>query len=261
MSEFQTLQLQRRDDGIAVLTFDRPKRLNALSAEVLSELVEAVAGLGDDDDLRALVVTGAGRAFVAGADISAMSDMSEEQALEFGQLGHKAMNAIADLDVPTLAAVNGFALGGGLELALSCDLIYLSEKAKVGLPEVGLGIIPGFGGTQRLGRRIGWQQARRLVLTGETINAEEALRLGIAVEVFGADEFLDQVIAVASTIASRGPIAVRRAKEVMRCGAELPLVEANQLEVQSFAGLWNTQDRREGMAAFLEKRSPEFKGS
>lgn len=261
MSDYETLKVDRPADGVALITIDRPKRLNALNEEVLTELRAAAEQLCDDSDLRAVVITGAGRAFVAGADIAAMSELTEEQALQFGELGHAVMDSIEALPVPTIAAVNGFALGGGLELALSCDLIYLSENARVGLPEVGLGIIPGFGGTQRLGRRVGWQQGRRLVFTGDTLKPDEALRIGLAVDVFAAEDFLDQILSVATTISEKGPVAVRRAKSVMRQGAETSLEEANRLEVQAFAGLWDTADRSEGMAAFLEKRTPEFSGS
>lgn len=260
MTSFETLLLDYPEEGIALLTVNRPKRLNALNAAVLQDLFAAAELLHGDENIRALILTGADRAFVAGADISAMAEMTEEEAEEFGRLGHKAMNAIAALPFPTLAAVNGFALGGGLELALTCDLIYLSEKARVGLPEVGLGIIPGFGGTQRLGRRIGWQQARRLVFTGETLNAEQAWDLGIAVEVLPPEDFLDEVLVIAKTIASKGPRAVRHAKSVMAKGSELSLAEGNELEIQGFSGLWQSKDRREGMTAFLEKRPPEFTG-
>ncbi len=261
MSQPQHLQIAQGDDGIATITITRPKQLNALNSEVLRELSNAAMTLAEDDTLRAVIVTGAGRAFVAGADIAAMKEMSADQAKSFGNLGHQAMNAIEQLPVPTFAAVNGFALGGGLELALSCDLIYLSDAAKVGLPEVGLGIIPGFGGTQRLGRRIGWQQARRLVFTGDTISADEALRIGLAVDVLPADNFLDEVRNVAQTIAQKGPLAVRRAKQVMRRGADLAIGDALKAEVAAFSGLWDTDDRTEGMTAFIDKRSPDFQGS
>lgn len=259
MTDFEYLKIDRRDDDIAVLTIDRPP-LNALNGAVLSELATAAQHLADDDDLRAIVVTGSGRAFVAGADIAAMKEFSADEAAKFGRAGHRALDAIEALSVPTLAAVNGFALGGGLELALSCDLIYVSDKARLGLPEVGLGIIPGFGGTQRLGRRIGWHHARRLVFTGEQIRADEAVRLGLAIDVFEADSFLDDVIGVAQTIAKQGPVAVRRAKVAMRKGAELPLKEGNKIEIASFSDLWDTDDRLEGMTAFLEKREAQFKG-
>ncbi len=261
MSDFEHLQVDLGDDGIATITIDRPKQLNALNGEVLSEILAATKALADDESLRAVILTGAGRAFVAGADIAAMKEMSADEAADFGHLGHRAMNGVESLPVPTIAAVNGFALGGGLELALSCDLIYVSEKARVGLPEVGLGIIPGFGGTQRLGRRIGWQQARRLVFTGDTLSADEALELGLAIDVFGADEFLDEILDVARSIAAHGPLAIERAKKVMRQGADLPLEQALKAEVNAFAGLWDSDDRLEGMEAFVEKRSPDFKGS
>lgn len=261
MSTYETLLVDYPEEGIVRVSINRPERLNALNAQVLKDLVALSKEVSTNTSLRAMILTGEGRAFVAGADVSAMSKMTADQAEEFGRLGHLAMSSIESLPFPTIAAVNGFALGGGLELALTCDLIYLSEKAKVGLPEVGLGIIPGFGGTQRLGRRIGWQQARRLVFTGETLNAEQAWDLGIAVEVFEADDLMEEVLNLACAIATRGPVAVRRAKAIMAQGAELPLAEANDLEVKSFAGLWNTEDRAEGMNAFLDKRDPNFKGS
>ncbi len=260
MTDFETISVDLGSDGLATLTITRPKALNALNEQVLTELSQALEDLAARD-LRALIVTGEGRAFIAGADIKAMMEMSADEALTFGHLGHSVMNALQGLPFPTIAAVNGFALGGGLELALSCDLIYLSEKAKVGLPEVGLGIIPGFGGTQRLGRRIGWHHARRLVFTGATIDAAEALRIGLALEVFPADEFMDKVRDVATAIASQGPVAVRRAREVMARGAELPLEDANRAEVEAFAGLWDTADRAEGMAAFVDRRDVDFQGA
>ncbi len=258
---FETLDIDRRTDGLAIITINRPDRLNALNANVLSELRSVSEEFAGNKDLRAVVLTGAGRAFVAGADIAAMNEMSAEEAAEFGDLGHATMDAIEALPMPTIAAVNGFALGGGLELALACDLIYLSDSASVGLPEVGLGIIPGFGGTQRLGRRIGWQQARRLVFTGESISADEARRIGLAVDVFSGEDFFDEVLSVASTIGDKGPIAVRQAKSLMRQGSETTLSEGNKLEIQAFAGIWDSQDRNEGMTAFLDKRSPDFTGS
>ncbi len=260
MTDFEHIEIEEKPDGIAVLTINRPDQLNALDADVLSQLCAVTQQLGEDQDLRAVILTGAGRAFVAGADIAAMKDMSDDEAAAFGRQGHQTMNAIEDLAVPTIAAVNGFALGGGLELALSCDLIYLSERARVGLPEVGLGIIPGFGGTQRLGRRIGWQQARRLVFTGDTLSADEAQQIGLAIDVFSGEDLIDEVVEVASTIAQQGPVAVRQAKKVMSQGAHLPVREANELEIDAFAELWNTNDRFEGMEAFLEKRSPDFAG-
>lgn len=261
MTDFKTLTLATDDHGIATVTINRPDVLNALNADVLNDLIAVANKLHDDKSIRVMILTGEGRAFVAGADISAMSQMSEAKADEFGRLGHQAMDAIEALPFPTIAAVNGFALGGGLELALTCDLIYLSQKAKVGLPEVGLGIIPGFGGTQRLGRRIGWQQARRLVFTGTTIGADEAKAIGIGIEIFSPENFLEDIQTIAREITKKGPIAVRAAKAVMRKGSELPLEQANKEEVAAFAGLWDTEDRQEGMAAFMEKRVANFKGA
>lgn len=261
MSDFDHLQVDRPDEGIATVRIDRPDQLNALNEEVLSELTSLLPRLGADEQLRAVVFTGVGRAFVAGADIASMKEMSPQEAAEFGRLGHQAMNAVESLPMPVLAAVNGFALGGGLELALSCDLIYLGESARVGLPEVGLGIIPGFGGTQRLGRVVGWQQARRLVFTAQQLSADEALDIGLAVDVLEDDELLDHVLDVASRIADQGPLAVRKAKRVMYDGADQPLAEGTELEQRAFADLWETDDRTEGMEAFLDKRSPDFEGA
>jgi enoyl-CoA hydratase len=257
---FETIKVEELEPGIVTITVNRPDKLNALNVQVLGELKSAATTLQSRDDLRVVILTGEGRAFVAGADIAAMSDLNADEALTFGAEGHETMDAIAAIPVPVIAAVNGFALGGGLELAISCDLIYASSKAKMGLPEVGLGIIPGFGGTQRLGRLIGWHAARELVFSGRTIGAEEAHRLGLALAVFEAEEFMSKVLERAREIGSRGPVAVRTAKRIMSQGSELGLDEANRLEVESFAGLWDTLDRQEGMGAFLEKRTADFKG-
>ncbi len=260
MLELEHLKTSIDDDGIATLTIDRPKALNALNESVLRDLHQAATDLAERPELRAVVITGNGRAFVAGADIAAMKAMSDDEALQFGKLGHRAINAIEALPVPTLAAVNGFALGGGLELALGCDLIYAAESARLGLPEVGLGIIPGFGGTQRLGRRIGWQRARAMVFTGDQVDAHQAQTIGLVLDVFSDDELLENVHGVATSIASKGPVAIARAKEVMHRGRQLPLDAALEQEVDAFAGLWQTEDRLEGMTAFVEKRAPDFKG-
>ena len=257
MSDYSTILLER-DASIVTITMNRPDALNAMNPTVLGELQDAVSGLADDDTLDAVVLTGAGRAFVAGADIKAMVDYTPEQATEFGELGHATMDAIAALPCVTIAAINGFALGGGLELALTCDLIYASEKAKLGLPEVGLGIIPGWGGTQRLGRRIGWHAARELVFTGKTIGADEAKRLGLVLEIHPVDELLDAVYATAKTIGSKGPLAVRTAKELMRVGADATLAQGLVAEREAFAALFGTSDQSEGMRAFVDRRGPNF---
>jgi enoyl-CoA hydratase len=186
--------------------------------------------------------------------------MSEGTAREFARAGHGVGEALAGLPIPTIAAVNGFALGGGCELALACDFIYAAENAKFGQPEVKLGVIPGFGGTQRLARRVGLARAIELCLTGDTIDAAEAARIGLANRVLPAAELLPATIATAKKIADMGPVAVAEAKRVLHAGAGLPLAQANALEIEAFAGLFATADQKEGMAAFLGKRKPEFRG-
>lgn len=247
------------DATIRVITIERPAVLNAISEPVVAELT-AVIEATPADGVSGVLLTGAGKAFVAGADIAAMAQMSPEQALAFSGKVHALGEMMTALPVPTLAAVNGFALGGGCELALACDFIYASDKAKFGQPEVKLGVMPGFGGTQRLSRRVGLARALELCLTGDLIGAEEALRIGLANRVLTADELLPQALATLGRIAAQGPVAVAKCKEVLHRGAELPLAEANVLEQQAFASLFATADQREGMAAFLAKRAPDFKG-
>lgn len=254
---YETLLLERRG-SIATLTVNRPDALNALNATVLRELAAAAAALTDDDTLDAVIVTGAGRAFVAGADIKAMLGFDADEAAEFSSLGHRAFDAIAAIPVPVIAAINGFALGGGLELALACDLRYGSDKAQLGLPEVGLSVIPGWGGTQRLGRVIGWHAARELVYTGKRIKAEEARARGLLLDVFPGDELLDRVNEVAEAIAKNGPLAVRAAKAAIEFGAEARLDEGLAFEQQTFGRLFGTHDQREGMTAFVERRAAKF---
>lgn len=260
MTAFENIVVENHDNGVVLIKINRPDKLNALSPEVFVDLKAATEQIAARSDVRAVILTGEGRAFVAGADISAMANFSMDQAKAYGQTGHDVMDAISALPVPVIAALNGFTLGGGLELALACDLIYASEKAKIGLPEVGLAIIPGFGGTQRLGRLIGWQAAREMVFTGKTIDATEAKRLGLVLDVFAPESLMENVFGVANSIAGRGPLAVKTAKEVMRQGCELSLKEANAVEVGGFAELWPSADRQEGMSAFVEKRAAVFTG-
>jgi enoyl-CoA hydratase len=252
------------DARVRVVTISRPKALNALNPEViagLSQVLDDTAAAARAGQVRALVLTGAGeKSFVAGADIAAMADIFEGTAREFARAGHGVGEALAGLPIPTIAAVNGFALGGGCELALACDFIYAAENAKFGQPEVKLGVIPGFGGTQRLARRVGLARALELCLTGDTIDAAEALRIGLANRVLPAAELLPATIATAKKIADMGPVAVAEAKRVLHAGAGLPLAQANALEIEAFAGLFATADQKEGMAAFLGKRKPEFRG-
>ena len=239
---------------------NRPKALNALDAATLEALESEIAAVASDTTLRALVVTGEGRAFVAGADITEMQRLSAVEAGAFSRLGHRAFSALEALPIPTIAAVNGFALGGGCELACACDWIYASEKARFGQPEVNLGILPGFGGTSRLVRRVGVGWARELVLTGEPIDAELASRIGLVNRVFSPETLVDEAVAAGETIASKGAVAIAAAKRVMQRGQDADLEVANALEQESFAATFATDDRLEGMAAFVEKRDPKFQG-
>jgi enoyl-CoA hydratase len=251
-----------QEGAVAVLTIDRPKALNALNQQVLKELEAAIAQVAREPAVRALILTGGGeKAFVAGADIAEMQAYTPAQALMFAQLGHRVLAALEALHVPTIAAVNGFALGGGCELALACDLIYASEKAKLGLPEVTLAVIPGFGGTQRLTRLVGKARAKELIFTGDFVDAAKAKELGLVLEVLPPAELLAHCRKIAATIAKRGPVAVSQAKRVVEHGADLPLKDACELERQAFALLFGTSDQREGMKAFVEKRAADFTGA
>ena len=250
------------DGAIAVLTVNRPRQLNALNAQAVRELEQAIGEVAARADARAVIVTGAGeKAFVAGADIAEMAEFTTSQALAFAQAGHRALAALEALSVPTIAAVNGFALGGGCELALACDFIYASEKAKFGLPEVTLAVIPGFGGTQRLTRLLGRARAKELIFTGEMIDAAKAKEFGLALEVVAPERLLAFCKEVAGRIAMRGPVAIAQAKRVIAHGADLPLADACELERQAFAMLFGTADQREGMQAFVPKRPANFTGT
>jgi enoyl-CoA hydratase len=245
---------------IRIVTIDRPAALNALSEAVVDELTAVLEDTPNAAGVRGLLLTGAGKAFVAGADIAAMAAMTPQAALVFSGRGHALGELLAALPQPTLAAVNGFALGGGCELALACDFVYASEKAKLGQPEVKLGVIPGFGGTQRLLRRVGLARALELCMTGDMIDAAEALRMGLVNRVLPPDQLVPAALATLQRIAAQGPLAVSTVKEVLHRGAELPLSEANDLEQQAFARLFASADQKEGMAAFLAKRKPAFTG-
>jgi enoyl-CoA hydratase len=246
------------DGLVSTLTINRPDSLNSLDQSVLNALAAAVDQLAHERP-RCLIVTGAGeKAFVAGADIAAMQAMTHEQAKSFARLGQSAFAALEELPFPVIAAVNGFALGGGCELALACDFIYASDKAKFGQPEVKLGIMPGFGGTQRLSRRVGLGMARELIYSGRMIGPEEALRIGLCNAVVPRRELLDRVMETARAIAAVGPAAVAASKRVMRQGADRDLKAAIELEAHAFASCFETRDQQEGMGAFLEKREPKF---
>ena len=260
MSTYETITLEQ-GEGVATLTLNRPDKLNALNERLLVELRGAVLTLSTDHSVHALILTGAGKAFAAGADIATMSEMLPARAKAFADAGHALGDALESAPFPSIAAVNGFALGGGCELAMACDFIYASDKAKFGQPEVNLGVIPGFGGTQRLARRVGLGKARELCYTGDIIGAEEALRIGLVNAVLPLDQLMTKVREVATKIASKGPLAIAQCKRVIRGGADLPLERASELEAQAFALLFGTHDQQEGMNAFLEKRPPKFTGN
>ena len=254
--------LVSHDGPVSTITINREKSLNALDRATLEALRRVLDALASRSELRCAILTGAGdRAFVAGADISAMVGMGIEEGRAFADLGDETFAAVEALSVPVIAAVNGFALGGGCELALACDFILASNKAKFGQPEVKLGVIPGFGGTQRLPRRIGLGLARELIYTGRTLGAEDALRIGLVNAVVPREELLPLANKTAREIAAMGPVAVAAAKRVMLDGASVGLPAAVELEALAFADLFGTEDKREGMTAFLEKRAASFKNS
>ena len=248
-------------DTIATITFNRPKALNALNGELLGEFTAALETVAADPSVRVLVLTGAGeKAFVAGADINEIARFTPLQARRFAARGQAAINRLTALEIPAIAAVNGFALGGGSEMALACDFIYASEKARFGLPEITLGIIPGFGGTQRLPRLIGANAAKELIYTGRMIGAEEAARLGIVNRVCAPDKLMAAVLETARIIAAKGRVALRAAKQAVNRGLDVDLATGCRLEVDAFALCMASPDAKEGTRAFLEKRPPVFSG-
>lgn len=258
---WQNLLLEQTEPGIYLLTLNRPQALNALNAATLDELVLAIAQISADPRARALLVTGAGdKAFVAGADISEMQSLTADQARVFSEKGMQVMHGLEALPVPVIALVQGYALGGGCELAMACDWIIASERAVFGQPEVNLGIPPGFGGTQRLARLVGRARALELVTTARQVKAGEALAIGLVMEVVPAAELRARGMAVARMIAAKGPVAVRLAKQAVHRGQDLDLANACAYETAAFALAFATADQREGMDAFLAKRAARFSG-
>ncbi len=246
---------------IATITINRPKSLNALNKETLQELIDCFTRIKDDDEVHIVILTGSGeKAFVAGADISFMRQLSPLEVRTFAGLGHQCMDTIERLGKPVIAAINGFALGGGCELAISCDIRLASDNAKFGQPEVNLGILPGFGGTQRLPRLIGRGRASELIFTGDMIDAAEAFRIGLVNRVVPQDKLLPASREMAHKIISRGQVAVRLSKDAIINGLEMDLARACDYEIDQFALSFTSADQKEGMDAFLEKRPAKFQG-
>jgi len=240
-------------ENIAVITIDRQEALNALNPDVLRELEQAVSRAGGDENVYVLIITGAGRAFVAGADISRMKDLTAEEGRAFGEFGNRVFSKIESLSKPVIAAINGFALGGGCELAMACDIRLAGEKAKIGQPETGLGITPGFGGTQRLPRIVGLSKAKELIFTAQTINAEEALRIGLVSRVVPGEELMDSAMELARSIAKNAQIAVRQSKSAINKGMQCDIETGLAYETQAFGLCFSTEDQKDAMAAFVNK--------
>jgi enoyl-CoA hydratase len=260
MSQYTTL-LFENNCGIGMITLNRPKVLNALNYKILKELDSLLDLVAQDETIKVVIITGSGeKSFVAGADISEMRNLSAPQGREWGKFGQSVFNRIETLPQPVIAAVNGYALGGGCELAMACDMRIVSEKAKFGQPEVGLGVIPGFAGTQRLPRLIGRGRAKELLFTGDIINAEEAYRIGLANKVTTAEELIDTAKAVAEKIMSRAEVAVRLCKSAVNVGMNIDIQSGTAYEAETFGLCFATRDQKEGMTAFLEKRKALFIG-
>lgn len=250
---YQTIRYEK-NGNIGIATINRPEALNALNSTVISELEQLISEVEKDAELGAFIITGEGRSFVAGADIGEQSTMDVAAGRKWGQRGSALFRRIEKLEIPTIAAVNGFALGGGCELALACDIILASEKAKFGQPEVGLGITPGFSGTQRLPRRVGVAKAKELIFSGKQIGAEEAKRIGLVNEVYAAEELLNKAVEMAKSFTANAPIAVKYSKACIDRGMQMDIDNGIALENELFAMCFATEDQKEGMGAFLEKR-------
>ena len=241
--------------AVAILTINRPEALNALNSQVLSDLDEVITKVEASPDIHAVILTGAGRSFVAGADIGEMKGFSAIDGKKFGVHGGGVFLRLENLSKPVIAAVNGFALGGGCELAMSCDIRIASEKAKFGQPEVGLGITPGFGGTQRLPRIVGISKAMELILTAKVIGAAEAKEIGLVSQVYAPEELMDKAMELANAICANAPIAVQESKRCIRMGMQIDIATGSAFEAEAFGVTCGTEDKSEGMGAFLEKRA------
>ena len=254
---YKTIRYEKKDN-IALVTIDRPEALNALNSTVIAELEQVVTELENDGTVRDMILTGEGRSFVAGADIGEQYPLDLDGGRRWGQRGSALFRRMERLEFPTIAAVNGFALGGGCELAMSCDIILASEKAKFGQPEVGLGITPGFSGTQRLPRRVGIAKAKELIFSGRMVKADEAERIGLVNAVYAPEALLDGAMEMARSFAKNAPIAVKYAKACIDRGMQTDIDSGIACENELFAMCFATADQKEGMSAFLEKRTAEF---
>jgi len=251
--------LFRKEGNIGILSINRPEALNALNSAVLDDLNNAIDMINSDEEIYVLILTGEGRAFVAGADIGEMKGMNTTEARVFAEKGLSVFRKLELMEKPVIAAINGFALGGGCELSMSCDIRIASEKAKFGQPEVGLGITPGFAGTQRLSRLVGVGRAKELIFTCDIINAEEAYRIGLVNKVVSVEELMEVAIEMANKIISKAQLAVRYAKTAINRGIETDLDTGMAIEKDLFGLCFATEDQKEGMGAFLEKRTPSYK--
>ena len=257
--KFQYLQFEL-SDKVGFLTINRPRALNALNSEVLGELESFAKQVAERRDIYVLIVTGAGKSFVAGADIKEMVDFDRKKAEDFSKKGQRVFSLIESLPFPVIALINGFALGGGLELALACDILLMSEKAKVGLPEVTLGLLPAFGGTQRLVRAVGLYKAKEMICSGNIYSASEAFAIGLGNKVIAHSDIKAAAFLLAEDIRKRGPIGIAKSKKLIHAEDDFTLKDRLQKEAEAFGKLFASEDSKEGMRAFLEKRNPKFKG-
>jgi len=249
------------EEQIATITFNRPKVLNALNEASLKEFSHAIDKVAEDEGIRVLILTGSGdKSFVAGADITEFLKFNALKAKIFSEMGHGIVSKLQELSIPVIGAVNGFALGGGCEVVIACDFIYASENAMFGLPEINLGIIPGFGGTQRLPRLVGKNRAKEMIFTGKMISAAEAQVMGLVNKVCVQDQLMDEVLNIAKIIVSKGKISLRAAKQAINTGMDVDLKTGCRVEIDAFAICLASPDAKEGTQAFLEKRAPDFKG-
>lgn len=255
---YETVKCEIRD-RIAYVAVNRPEALNALNSQVIKELRSVFGEIAVNDDVGAVILTGEGRSFVAGADIAEMSKLNAVEARNFAAEGHDLMNYIENIEKPVIAAVNGFALGGGCELSMACDIRVASTKAKFGQPEVGLGLIPGFGGTQRLSRLVGKGMAKLLIYTADTIDAEYACDIGLVEKITAPEDLMTECESIAKKILAKAPIAVAFSKHCINNGYDMDMKSASQFEVNSFGVVFDSEDMKEGTSAFLEKRAAEFK--